>query len=347
MNIQILLDSGDQLGDALEDAPADALIGDLAEPPLYHVHPRTGSRDEVQMEAWVPPEPGFYTRVFVGRVIVRNDVKIELGRGLDLDLLEEADEFLMSMARHAFANHLAVEHAQGRKQGGRAVALVVVCHRPTAALLQRKTGLSAIEGLNLTFLVDAQNEGFLWWIEIESDDIVKLLDKVFVAADLESLDEMGLEVVLPPDTLNARRTDALGCGHCSHAPVSSGRRLRVQRRLNDGSHFRFRDSWEATGTRSVLFQSRDPQSQKALAPQLNCGPRDSQLACDVLIEHTVAGESDNSRPLHQPQRETPAPFPCSKSGPFFGRENDRGRCMHAESIASVEADCQVIYDTQH
>jgi len=56
-----------------------------------------------------------------------------------------------------------------------------------------------IEGLDLTFLVDTQNKGFVRWIEIESNDIVELLDKVFVAAELEGLDEMGLEVVLFPD----------------------------------------------------------------------------------------------------------------------------------------------------
>ena len=94
----------------------------------------------------------------------------------------------MPMARHALADHLAVEHAEGRKQGGRAVALVVVRHRSTATLLQGKTGLGAIEGLDLAFLVDAQHEGFVRWIEIEPDDIVELLDKVFVAADLKGLE---------------------------------------------------------------------------------------------------------------------------------------------------------------
>src|SRR3990167_984257 len=198
------------------------------------------------MEPWMSPEPRLHARVLVGRVIVHDDMQIECGRGLDVDLLEEADELLMPMARHALANHLAVEHAEGRKQGGRAVALVVVRHRPTAALLQWKAGLGAIEGLDLTFLVDTQHKGFVRGIEIESDDIVELLDKMFVAADLEGLDEMGFEVVLFPDTTDRRLAEAMRLGHAPRAPVGRIRWLAVQRGLDDCADFLLGNAWDTT-----------------------------------------------------------------------------------------------------
>src|ERR1700675_3395669 len=97
------------------------------------------------MEPRMSLEPGGHARMLVGRVVVRHDVQIRSGWGLDIDRVEEADEFLVPMAWHALADHFAIEHAEGRKQRGRAVALVIVRHRSTAALLQGETGLRAIE----------------------------------------------------------------------------------------------------------------------------------------------------------------------------------------------------------
>ena len=96
------------------------------------------------MEPGMSLEPRLHARVLVGRVVVHDDMQIEFGRGLDVDLPEESNELLVPMPRHAVANHLAVEHAEGRKQGGRAVAPVVVRHRPTAAFFHGKTGLGAV-----------------------------------------------------------------------------------------------------------------------------------------------------------------------------------------------------------
>ena len=60
---------------------------------------------------------------------------------------------------HAAAEHRAVEHVEGREQGGRAVPLVVVGHRPALAGLDRQAGLGAVEGLDLRFLVERQHHG--------------------------------------------------------------------------------------------------------------------------------------------------------------------------------------------
>ena len=38
-------------------------------------------------------------------------------------------------------------------------------HGPTSALFQGKTRLGAVEGLNLTFLVDTQDQGLIRWID--------------------------------------------------------------------------------------------------------------------------------------------------------------------------------------
>ncbi len=64
----------------------------------------------------------------------------------------------MPVTLHVAADYGSVEHVQRGEQGGHAVALVVVGHGPGAALLHRQAGLSAIEGLDLAFFVDAEQK---------------------------------------------------------------------------------------------------------------------------------------------------------------------------------------------
>ncbi len=280
------------------------------------------------MKSRVSPKPGFHPGVLVGAVIVHDQMQIELGY-LGIDLLEETDEFLMPMPRHAVANHFAVEHAQGRKQRGRAVAFVVVCPGCAVALPQRKTWLGTIESLNLTFLVDTRNEGFLRRIEIQPNDVVELLDEVLVAADLEGLGEMGLEAVLFPDALNGHATDTLCFGHAPHAPMGGIGRFAVQGGFDDCADFLVGNVRNAAGTRSVLFQTLQPQSHKALSPELHRGPGDTQLLCDILTEYAVSCLLNNLCTLHQSHRQSSSMSPCAHSRPFLARQNNRARCSHA------------------
>ena len=50
---------------------------------------------------------------------------------------------------------------EGGEQGGCAIALVIVRHGCATALLQRQTGLCAVQGLNLALLVDGKDHGTL------------------------------------------------------------------------------------------------------------------------------------------------------------------------------------------
>ena len=92
-------------------------------------------------------------------------------------------------------------------------------HGPAAPFLQGQTRLSSIQCLNLAFLVDAQDEGFIRWIHIQAYDIDQFLDESFVSAQLEGLDQMRLEVVLAPNPTNAGFTDSLCPGHAPAAPM--------------------------------------------------------------------------------------------------------------------------------
>jgi hypothetical protein len=93
-------------------------------------------------------EPAFDRGSLVGGVIVDDEMQVEIRLCPFVDGLEEAQELAMPVAGHAFADDGAVEHVESRKQGRGAVALVVMRHRPAAALLHRQPGLGAVEGLD-------------------------------------------------------------------------------------------------------------------------------------------------------------------------------------------------------
>ena len=105
------------------------------------------------------------------------------------------------------------------EQCGGAVALVVVRHCPATPLLDRQSWLGTIECLDLAFLVDAQDQGLVWRVEIKADHIVELFDKTLVAAELESLVQMRLKPVSIPNTLNGHPADALRLGHCHRQSI--------------------------------------------------------------------------------------------------------------------------------
>lgn len=277
----------------------------------------------------MPLEPGSHPRMLVGSIIVHDQMQTQFGRRLAVDPLEEPDEFLVPVPRHAVADHFPIEHAQGCEQGGRAIALVVVRHCPTPAFLQRKARLGAIEGLDLAFLVDAQDQGLVRGIEVEPNHIVELLDKLLVPADLEGPDEMGLEVVSLPDTPNRSLAETLCLGHAPRAPVGRSRWCGVQRGLDHYPDFACGDAWDTAGARRVLFQTRQAEGQKPLSPELHRGPGDFQSPGNVLTGGAVGRHLNNPCALHQAEGETPALRPCGQGRALFGRQTDRGCSSHA------------------
>ncbi len=79
------------------------------------------------MEAWVALQPGSNTGMFMGSIVVGDQMQLHSGRHFGIDAFQKANEFLMSVTGHTIADHSAVEHIESRKECGRTVALIVVC----------------------------------------------------------------------------------------------------------------------------------------------------------------------------------------------------------------------------
>ena len=93
-------------------------------------------------------------------------------------------ELLMAVAGVTFADHLAVEHVERRKQRGGAIALVVVRHGSAPAFLQRQPRLGAVQRLDLALFIERMHAGVGRRIAIEPDHFADLVDEVRIVREL-------------------------------------------------------------------------------------------------------------------------------------------------------------------
>ena len=103
----------------------------------------------MERPARVAIEPGAHPFMFVGGVVVEDDVDQLACRNVAFKGIEKTDELLMPVALHVAPEHLPGHHVEGGEQRRRAVALVVMGHGRAAPLLQRQSRLRAIRSLDL------------------------------------------------------------------------------------------------------------------------------------------------------------------------------------------------------
>src|SRR5580704_11960799 len=99
--------------------------------------------------------PALHCGMFVGRVVVHDQMKLLVIRSGIVNEAQELNPFLMPVSIQAHADHLAVGGIESSEQGRCAIAFVVVSHCPSPAFFERQTGLSPIQSLDLTLLIAA------------------------------------------------------------------------------------------------------------------------------------------------------------------------------------------------
>ena len=134
---EVAIDRGLQVDQGVEGASLQAASGQGSEEGLDRVGPGARGRREVEGPAGMAGEPGADLGMLVGGIVVEDGMDQLARRPGGLDPVEEADELLMAVPRHALADHGAVEDVEGREQGGGAVAEIIMGHRSGAALLHR------------------------------------------------------------------------------------------------------------------------------------------------------------------------------------------------------------------
>ena len=99
---------------------------------------------------------------------------------------------LMPVARQALVDDLPGGYVEGSKECRRAVTFVVMGHGSSAPLLEGKTWLGAVEGLDLALLVESEDNGPLRGIDVETHHVAQLFNEVRISGQLEVLDAVGL-----------------------------------------------------------------------------------------------------------------------------------------------------------
>ena len=123
MLAEIAVDRGLQIDQRAEDATLQPPAGEGGKKAFNGIGPGARGWGEVKRPAWVTSEPGADLGMFVNGVVVENDVDELAGRDNGLDPIEEADEFLMAVARHALVDDRAIEDIERREQRRRAPRL--------------------------------------------------------------------------------------------------------------------------------------------------------------------------------------------------------------------------------
>src|SRR5216683_4429479 len=173
----------------------------------------------MDVEAPMAGEPSLDPRMLVSRVIVDDQMDLEISRNTVVEMVEKSEKLLVPMARFALSDDRTVEHVERRKQGGGAVPIIVVGYPFDIAEAHRQHRLGARQRLDLRLFIHAQHERLVGRIEIEPHYVTHLLDKERVGGKLEALGTMRLE----PEQCEVARYRALGDAglhrHPAHAPV--------------------------------------------------------------------------------------------------------------------------------
>ena len=107
----------------------------------------------------------------VGGIVIPYQVHVEVAGNACFDLIERATELLGSMAWVALADYRTGGDIERREQGMLGLAHVVVAAPLRLAGAYGEHGLTAVQRLDLRFLVHAQHQGRDRWRHVEIDHI--------------------------------------------------------------------------------------------------------------------------------------------------------------------------------
>lgn len=229
----------------------------------------------MQVEAGPFREPGPDLRVLVRRVVVDHQVEIEVARDIGFDVLQEAQELLMSVAGAALRDDLTVGDIESGEQRRRSMPIVVVGHPFDVAEPQRQDRLATFKRLDLRLFVDAENEGVIWWIQIQTNNVPDLVNELRIGRQLEMFGAVRLYAEQSEGSRDRAFRKAGRCGGGAHSPVRRVGGLAVEDGAQKLRHSLFVVGSRAPGPR-LAVQADKALIEPFLAPVAHGRVRDSQ-----------------------------------------------------------------------
>ena len=173
-----------------------------------------------------PFDPTLYLRVFVGGVVVDDEVEGQSGGRLFFEVFDEVQPFLVGVAPGSLAEYFSVQITQRREERDGAVTDIVMGAGSHPVWPQRQPWLGPLQRLALAFFVATEHQGALGWIEIEPDHVPEPRLEILVVGNLEGPRDVRLDVIGTPQALDGVRGNPFGFGHGAGGPLGPARRRR-------------------------------------------------------------------------------------------------------------------------
>lgn len=171
----------------------DLLAREFEQPALDEIEPRCAGEGEVQMEPRMPQQSAMDGGCFVGGVVIEDQMDVEIRRHGRVDAEQKLPKLLGAMARVAGPDDGPRFHIQRREERRRPVPDVVVGASGREARAHPQERRRAIEGLNLTLLVDAGHQRPIRRMQVQPDDVPHFVDEERVLRQFERLGPMRLQ----------------------------------------------------------------------------------------------------------------------------------------------------------
>ncbi len=149
-------------------------------------------------------EPSFHLRMFMGGVVVNDEVNVKIIGDILINMLDKTQIFLVTMPMFALGDHLSIGDVKCSEERCGTMAYIVMGHAFDVAKAHRKQRLGAVQGLNLAFFVNTQHERFVRRVEVEPDNIAHFLHKERVCGKFEMPLSVRLKSERMPDATNRR-----------------------------------------------------------------------------------------------------------------------------------------------
>lgn len=331
-----------------EDAVAQPIVRQVAEPTFDHVQPRARCGREVPVEPGMSLEPSVHFGVLVRGVVVDDQVPIEIGRRLGIDLLQELDPFLVPVPAVQVRNDPAFGQFDRGEQCRRAMPPVVVGQRLQSAGEHRQAFLRAVQSLNLALFIARQHQRTVRRIEIQPHDVEQFLDEFRIIGRFEAFRAMRLEVVVAPDPLHRVLADAHRFGERARGPLRGVRRRFLRCQPQNLGLFRPAHRRCAAAARGIPFDARQTIVRKTIAPGAHRPPRATEFRSDVPVLATVRCGQHDLGTQNQPGRRAPSARPLRQRDSLLTGQQNRFRNAHgfdppvfkdqtpADSISSLD-----------
>ena len=293
------VDLQDQFPGALERPPADGPLGDDPEPALHLVQPGGIGGGVMDVEPGMAGQPGADLLVLMRGIVVDDQVDVEIGRHVVIDLFQEREELLVAVAGLAPSQNRSVGHVQGGEEGRGAVTDVIVGDALHIAQAHRQDRLGPIQGLDLGLLVHAQDHRMVGRVQIEPHDLPDLFDEAGVGRELERLRPVGLHPEELEGPLDRAFRQPRRFGGAPDRPGVPFGRTGVQNGAKKRGHLVLVVD---PGAPRPLFpiESGQPLGQEPGPPQSDRGGRHPQTPGDGQIGLSVRGGQNDLGPPDQP-----------------------------------------------